>query len=51
MADKLKDIDHTPPYGGGANTVWERGNEHEPEEPTSTDSPTDADVAASAADD
>jgi len=50
MADKLKDIDHTPPFGDGANTVWERGNEHDGES-NSTGSQTDAESAALAADD
>ncbi|MFC6988750.1 hypothetical protein ACFQJD_08545 [Haloplanus sp. GCM10025708] len=24
-ADEMKDVDHTPPHGDGANDVWERG--------------------------
>ena len=24
----LGDVDHTPPHGGSANGVWERGDEH-----------------------
>jgi hypothetical protein len=27
-ADEMKDVDHTPPHGDGANDVWERGSEH-----------------------
>lgn len=43
MADKLKDIDHTPPHGDGANTVWRRGTDIETDEATAVAS--DGDTA------
>ncbi|UPV74193.1 hypothetical protein M0R89_16845 [Halorussus limi] len=31
-ADRMKDVAHTPPYGEGADRVFERGGEREPVE-------------------
>ncbi|PSP54594.1 hypothetical protein BRC82_10085 [Halobacteriales archaeon QS_1_67_19] len=30
--ERMKDVDHTPPYGEGVNRVFERGGKEEPVE-------------------
>jgi hypothetical protein len=30
--DRMKDVNHTPPHGEGADRVFERGGEHDPAE-------------------
>ncbi|WP_435179911.1 hypothetical protein [Halorussus sp. AFM4] len=50
MSDEtMKDVSHTPPYGNGADRVWERGHEYEADAVEA--SPAEADETQTPADD